>query len=135
MRATAFVDSYIDAWNHCDPKAVADHLTADGIYCDIPINEQSTHDELVTNLTTAMADRLLQADGTRKARINRLFLEAYGRQPTADELDRADVFLTRFAELVAQDKDETKGGAGRTKQAWQALCQSVVSSSEFIYVR
>ena len=51
MRATAFVDSYIDAWNHCDPKGVADHLTADGIYCDIPVNEQSTHDELVTNLT------------------------------------------------------------------------------------
>ena len=51
MRATEFVDSYIEAWNHCDPKAVADHLTADGIYCDIPIHVQRTHDELVTSLS------------------------------------------------------------------------------------
>ena len=51
MRATAFVDSYFDAWNHCDPKGVADHLTADGIYCDIPENIQRSHDELITALT------------------------------------------------------------------------------------
>ncbi len=51
MRATEFVDSYIEAWNHCDPKAVADHLTADGIYCDIPENVQSSHDELIGSLT------------------------------------------------------------------------------------
>jgi len=51
MQATQFVESYFDAWNHRDPKGVADHLTADGIYCDIPQNVQSSHDELVTSLT------------------------------------------------------------------------------------
>jgi len=51
MHATEFVDSYIDAWNHRDPKGVADHLTADGIYCDIPENVQRTHDELITSLS------------------------------------------------------------------------------------
>ena len=50
MRATDFVESYLDAWNHRDPKGVADHLTADGIYCDIPDNVQLSHDELITNL-------------------------------------------------------------------------------------
>jgi AraC-like DNA-binding protein len=50
MRTTAFVQSYFDAWNHCDPKGVADHLTADGIYCDIPENAQRSHDELIANL-------------------------------------------------------------------------------------
>ncbi len=50
MRATAFVESYLDAWNHRDPKGVADHLTADGIYRDIPDNVQLSHDELITNL-------------------------------------------------------------------------------------
>lgn len=90
--------------------------------------------KLVTDLTTAMADRLLNADGTRGARINRLFLEAYGRQPTEDELNRTGLFLTRFAELTAQETDESKDDTG-TKEAWQALCQSVLTSSEFIYVR
>ena len=51
MHATAFVESYFDAWNHRDPKGVADHLTADGIYCDIPEKAQRSHDELITNLS------------------------------------------------------------------------------------
>jgi AraC-like DNA-binding protein/ketosteroid isomerase-like protein len=50
VRATKFVESYFDAWNHCDPKAVADHLAADGIYCDVPQNTQRTHDELIAYL-------------------------------------------------------------------------------------
>lgn len=50
MHATEFVESYFDAWNHCDPAAIADHLTKDGIYCDIPENKQASHDELITFL-------------------------------------------------------------------------------------
>jgi len=56
MRATRFVESYFDAWNHCDPRAVADHLTADGIYCDIPENVQRTHDELIVSLNDIFSD-------------------------------------------------------------------------------
>ncbi len=50
MRTTEFVESYFDAWNHCDSKGVADHLTADGVYCDVPENEQRSHDELISFL-------------------------------------------------------------------------------------
>ena len=50
MHATAFVESYIDAWNHSDPKGVADHLTADGIYCDIPEHVQCSHDEMIAHV-------------------------------------------------------------------------------------
>ncbi|TWU05237.1 Planctomycete cytochrome C [Symmachiella macrocystis] len=90
--------------------------------------------QLAIDLTTAMADRLLDADGTRKERVTQLFLEAYGRPPTEDELTRADLFLTQFMELTAQEKS-SQDNVGGTQQAWQALCQSVISSSEFIYVR
>jgi len=51
MRATEFVESYFDAWNQRDPKGVADHLTNDGIYCDIPVRAHSSHDELITSLS------------------------------------------------------------------------------------
>jgi len=51
MHATNFVTSYIDAWNHRDPKGVADHLAPGGIYLDIPEHAQRTHDELITNLS------------------------------------------------------------------------------------
>jgi len=50
MHATEFVESYLDAWNDRDPKGVADHLTADGIYFDIPENAQRSHDELIATL-------------------------------------------------------------------------------------
>jgi len=56
MRATEFVESYFDAWNHRDPKGVADHLAANGIYCDIPANEQRSHDELITSLSRFFAE-------------------------------------------------------------------------------
>jgi AraC-like DNA-binding protein len=55
MHATQFVESYIDAWNHRDPEGVADHVTADGIYCDIPENAQRSHDELITHLNEFFA--------------------------------------------------------------------------------
>ena len=51
MRATQFVESYFDAWNDSDAKGVADHLAADGIYCDVPENVQRSHDELVASLS------------------------------------------------------------------------------------
>lgn len=50
MRATEFVKSYFDAWNQRDPRGVADHLTANGIYRDIPENLQRSHDELISSL-------------------------------------------------------------------------------------
>jgi AraC-like DNA-binding protein len=52
MRPSEFVESYFDAWNHRDPKGVADHLDADGIYRDIPENAQRSHDELITVLSS-----------------------------------------------------------------------------------
>ncbi|MDZ7645647.1 MAG: nuclear transport factor 2 family protein [Woeseiaceae bacterium] len=50
MRATDFVESYFEAWNHRDPLAVADHLAANGIYCDVPEHSRHSHDELVAHL-------------------------------------------------------------------------------------
>ncbi len=50
MHATEFVESYFEAWNQRDPQGVADHLSADGIYCDIPENARRSHDELIASL-------------------------------------------------------------------------------------
>jgi AraC-like DNA-binding protein len=49
--ATEFVESYMDAWNHRDPEAVAGHLADNGTYIDVPENKQRTHDELIVSLT------------------------------------------------------------------------------------
>ena len=56
MHAAEFVESYFDAWNHGDAQGVADHLTADGIYVDVPQNMERTHDELIVMLHDYFSD-------------------------------------------------------------------------------
>ena len=56
VQATKFVESYFDAWNHCDAKGVADHLTSDGIYVDVPENIERTPDELIIMLNDFFSD-------------------------------------------------------------------------------
>lgn len=51
MHPEDFVESYIDAWNHRDARCVADHFTADGIYCDVPSQMRHPREELITYLT------------------------------------------------------------------------------------
>jgi len=50
MRKTEFVESYFDAWNHRDSKGVADHLSPEGVYRDVPQNTQSSPDEWIASL-------------------------------------------------------------------------------------
>ncbi len=55
MRATDFVHSYFDAWNHSDAEGVAEHLAKNGTYCDIPYHQQLSRDELVADLVDFFA--------------------------------------------------------------------------------
>jgi cytochrome c553 len=92
--------------------------------------------DLVRELTASMADRLLVIESNPQARLDRLFAEAYGRPPTADESQRAVEFLMQFEALASTSEDQVAEQTdGAAAQAWQALCQSVVSSSEFVYIR
>ena len=50
MRAAEFVHSYIDAWNHCDPIEIGNHLACDATYLDVPENIRRTRDELIASL-------------------------------------------------------------------------------------
>jgi AraC-like DNA-binding protein len=50
MSASKFVDSYFDAWNNRDPEGVAEHLSSDGTYRDVPENQQRSHNELIVTL-------------------------------------------------------------------------------------
>jgi len=56
MRATDFVTSYLDAWNHGDAKAIAEHFTHDGVYIDVPENVRVSHDEIVASLSDFFAE-------------------------------------------------------------------------------
>jgi len=80
----------------------------------------------MTELSNVMATRLIAAEPTFELRTTRLFEEALGRPPTSDETEQVKHFLTGLREA----------DPGMQELAcWQVLCQSVLSSNEFLYVR
>ena len=87
----------------------------------------------VFDLTRTMAVGLVgPPEGDDSGRVRRLYELAFGRPPTDAETARATAFLRRVeAEAGAEG---TKDGERRLA-AWQALCQVLVSSSEFLYIR
>ncbi|WP_238388921.1 PSD1 and planctomycete cytochrome C domain-containing protein [Roseimaritima ulvae] len=88
----------------------------------------------IDEITTAMAERLLTHDDAVEARVQRLYRQAYGRRPTTDEVSTATQFLEHFQTVLEQQAD-ADGADDPQQMAWQALCQAVISSSEFVYLR
>ena len=87
---------------------------------------------LVRECADALARQLLETPGLSDAgRIGRLLRAAYGRNGRPVEVARADRSLTRLIEARPADAPPD----ARRKQAWSWLCQSVLCSSEFVYVR
>jgi Protein of unknown function (DUF1553) len=75
------------------------------------------------------ADRVLaEPDLTPAVRIDRMFLRALGRAPSAFEHERA-------AELLAGLRAENAGSTAGESPAWRGLCEAMFNLKEFIYVR
>ncbi|GAA5504962.1 DUF1553 domain-containing protein [Novipirellula caenicola] len=87
--------------------------------------------DLVAELTLSFADRLLKTQPDVQQRIHRLYLETFGRTATAAESSDAANFLNQFRAL----QQDSSGDTDPERLAWQALCQAIVSSSEFVYLR
>jgi AraC-like DNA-binding protein len=51
-----FVRSYLDAWNQHDAAGVAQHFRADGLYCDVPRQQQLAGEALIDHLTEYFSD-------------------------------------------------------------------------------
>jgi hypothetical protein len=79
----------------------------------------------------AMARQLLsQKDLPDTARITQAYERALSRPATAAEVGRWSAFLRQYeAGLAAKEPDTAK----RTVKAWQAFCQILFASNEFIY--
>jgi hypothetical protein len=86
------------------------------------------HGEPVLDAAAALAASLLsRPDLDDAGRIARLYETAYGRPPDARESRRAALYLERFA--------RTLPSGSSTEAVWQALCQVILASNEFIFIR
>lgn len=77
---------------------------------------------VVLDAAAALSARLAREmrDSSPVARLHRAYALAYGREPTARERDRALRFLQSSPDLEV---------------AWPLLCQSLLATNEFIYLR
>jgi hypothetical protein len=88
--------------------------------------------ELAERSARALASDLLGVEGDDDpGRIRRLYLRAYGRPPRPAELARAGAFLDRFAAGLEPSEPAARE---RVARAWQALCQAILASNEFVYL-
>ena len=93
--------------------------------------------KFIANCSLALADRLFSKTKDKDSRIQCLYELAYSRLPNEFEVKQAKAYLRRFETLfdkrLVNSNDDERMTSQR--QAWRALCQSVISSSEFVYVR
>jgi hypothetical protein len=90
--------------------------------------------ELVERTALDLASSLAAVGSVDDAeRTRRLYDRLYGRLPTVEETARAAVFRDRFAQGIAA-ADPAASPAEINLRAWQALCQTLLASNEFVYV-
>ena len=87
--------------------------------------------QLVLDASQAFADRILANVGlTTDEKLERAFVLAYGRMPTATEVEKYRMYLDRF-----QQNDQTTTDAFESKRnAWKMVCHVLMLSNEFIHI-
>lgn len=86
------------------------------------------NDSFVHETAKTFAARLLSEAETDVGRIERAFLYAYGRPPTAGETQGASEFLRAVSE---RDAGSTES---RRARAWESFARALFMSNEFVYV-
>jgi hypothetical protein len=89
--------------------------------------------DLVLQACDALAAELLADPKAADAeRIERLYVRAYGRPPTAEETIKARALVAESEELLRQREPDA---TARERQAWACLCQVVLAANEFVYIQ
>lgn len=87
------------------------------------------NNEFVVRQSRAAAARILKdVDGDK---LDRVFLFAYGRRPTAAQRTRSEQFLQEMQNSLSESEQNAQR---RELSAWSALCQSLIASAEFRYL-
>ena len=87
--------------------------------------------ELAMQAAADLAGRVLADSKDDDQRLSRLYVMAYGREPSAEERQADRAFLAEVAQAQAGENDADK----RRKQAWVTLCHVVLAANEFMYVK
>jgi cytochrome c553/mono/diheme cytochrome c family protein len=87
--------------------------------------------ELVLTSADRLASRLHEDSTSDRQCCERLYLLAYSRPPTADEIDDSVAFVAAMERALADTQSDP---AKCRQEAWSALCQTILAANEFIYL-
>ena len=87
--------------------------------------------DLVMQSASRFAERLLGEASDDEQRLSRLYMLAFGRQPTAKERRADQAFLGQVRQAPSGSADP----ATSRQQAWATLCHVVLAANEFIYIK
>jgi len=88
--------------------------------------------DLVQQAAAALSERLLAESDIDALRIERLYVLAYARPPTSDEITMGMSFLNQAEKLLINGEPAL---SERRRLAWSALCQTILDANEFVYVK
>ncbi|MCI0456147.1 MAG: DUF1553 domain-containing protein, partial [Gemmataceae bacterium] len=88
--------------------------------------------DLVMQVSESLAAKLLAMTCADTHRLQRLYVNAYGRPATTAETVRAQVLLE---DVERELRPKEPNAARRQLQAWACLCQVVLAANEFVYIR
>jgi hypothetical protein len=111
-----------------------DPSTANGERASTTIAPQALfalNGQLMTDQALQFARSLVESDATDEARLHRAYARAFGRGPTAAEMDRARAFLQRLEAEWARQK---LPAAERPLRVWQGLCRVLLAANEFVFL-
>lgn len=86
---------------------------------------------LIEEQTRRWAQRLVETSSDDAQRVRTIYLQAYSRPPSDQELARGLGFVQRIESMLVEQK---QGANEARMRAWQSLCRVVLASSEFVYV-
>jgi uncharacterized protein DUF1553/uncharacterized protein DUF1549/cytochrome c len=88
--------------------------------------------DLASSASQNFAARLFKVSPDKEPRLRAAYRLAFAREATPEDLRRAENYLTAAdAALNSSQQDSDK----REQQAWALLCQALMMSNEFIYLR
>ena len=64
-------------------------------------------------------------------RVKLAYMKAYSRPATADEAQKCQNFLSKYADSLSPGEPDA---AKRRQKAWESLTQIILASNEFLYV-
>lgn len=84
--------------------------------------------DFVLNCSTGLAKRVLRDPSlTDETRVRDVYLQAYGRSPSASELSESLQYLGAVERAISSEQPR--------EQAWRSLCHVILSANEFLYVK